>query len=60
MLDDVYRYIADIVYSLDVLVVIFYISHCKAIVGLFIIARALRWVFWGLGGGVGGGGGSFH
>ena len=29
MLDDVYRYIADIVYLLDVLVVIVYISHCN-------------------------------
>ena len=41
-LDDVYRDIADIVYLLDVLVVIVYISHCKVIVGIFIIARGLR------------------
>ena len=41
-LDDMYGDIADIVYLLDVLVVIVYISHCKVIVGLFIIARGLR------------------
>ena len=54
-LDDVYRDIVGIVYFLDVLVVVVH----KANVGLLIIARGLRWVFWGLGGGVGvrGGGG---
>ena len=37
-----YRDIADIVYLLDVLVVIVYISRSKVIVGLFSIARGLR------------------
>ena len=44
-LDHVCRDIAYTVYLLDdVLVVIVYISHCTVIVGLFIIARGLRWV----------------
>ena len=62
-LDDVY--ITDIVYLLDVLVVIVYMSEfILKLLGLFIIARGLGWVFWGLGGGVqvggGGGGGIFN
>ena len=53
-------YITDIVYLLDVLVVIVYVI--LQLLGLFIIARGLGWVFWGLGGGmqVGGGGAPHH
>ena len=46
--------IADTVYLLDVLVVIVYISHCKVIVGLLIIARGLSVPRAGGGGGGGG------
>ena len=56
-------YITDIVYLLDVLVVINSLYVLLQLLGLFIIARELGWVFWRLGGGVqvgGWGGGIFN
>ena len=46
-----YRDIADIVYSLDVLVVIVYISHCNALLGLFRIEVSVLRTGQGCGGG---------
>ena len=66
MLDVVYRDIADIVYLLDVLVVIVYISHCNCWIYYLLLHEdwgecsegwAGAWWWWW---GGGGGGGSFY